>query len=329
MNYILLHEKFLDYFKNTNPRERLLKKNHKDKRLNKENIYVEIHHIIPKHDGGCNGSFNLVALLPEEHVFIHKLRYKAFGQRGDMLSVRFVINGMKGNKRFDIDGSNMHLTKSILNGYAFIKSNSHEFRKNIGWHTPNGAKRISESRKGTMPVKDKDTLEIIGSVSCQHHKVLSGQWVHHSKGVKHTEKRKLSMEFTGGDKNNNYSGYSDEQLIKNFIEICGKLGYIPGHKTATDFGVGNHIYFPKKICGFRFNGSGFNGVIKIIEDKTGLKYDPYYTRRSGRSSTIREKRCWVTDGVNSKSIKEINLATHILQGWKKGRIINGKSNKIK
>ena len=180
-----------------------------------------------------------------------------------------------------------------------------------------------------MPVKDVDTLKIIGSVSCQHPKVISGQWVHHSKGVKYTDERKLSMVNGSGDKNNNYSGYDDDQLILNFIEICNKLGYIPGHKTATDFGVENNIYFPKSIKDFRFDGDGFRGMIQIVEEKTGLKYDPYYTRRSGRVKIISGKRCWVTDGVNSKSISFIDLNEYNLIGWKKGRTLYGKSNKIK
>ena len=46
-----------------------------------------------------------------------------------------------------------------------------------------GKKRISTARMGTMVVKDVSTGKILKSVSINHPKVLSGEWVHYSKGM--------------------------------------------------------------------------------------------------------------------------------------------------
>ena len=123
MDYIKTYNVFLEYFKNTTVEERLMMRNPHDLRLLKI-LYVEKHHITPKSLGGKDSEENLVTLLPEEHVFIHKLRYKAFNNRIDMLAVRFVLNGFNTKSQGDFKNLKLHLTKTILKGYAFIKQES-------------------------------------------------------------------------------------------------------------------------------------------------------------------------------------------------------------
>ena len=64
MNYVKLHNDFIDYCKRTTPRERLLKRRADDFRLADDYLYIERHHIIPKHEGGTNDPDNLIELLP-------------------------------------------------------------------------------------------------------------------------------------------------------------------------------------------------------------------------------------------------------------------------
>ena len=94
MNYKKIYYRFCEYFKNSTPEERLRNRNSLDIRLNKNiDIYTEKHHVVPKHDGGSDSDDNLIVVLPEEHLFIHTVRYKAYGNRSDFLSVRYMING--------------------------------------------------------------------------------------------------------------------------------------------------------------------------------------------------------------------------------------------
>lgn len=78
--------------------DRLRKRNPRDFRLTLpcDEIYKESHHIVPRHACGGNGFENLVSLLPEEHFLAHLMRYKAYGQREDMLACRFIMNGIIG-----------------------------------------------------------------------------------------------------------------------------------------------------------------------------------------------------------------------------------------
>lgn len=69
MNYIKLHENFINKFKQQD--------------LSDYKGVVERHHIVPRHLGGSDEEDNLVYLTYRQHKFIHKLRYFAFGSLGD------------------------------------------------------------------------------------------------------------------------------------------------------------------------------------------------------------------------------------------------------
>jgi len=273
MNYKKLYNTFIEYCKNTTLRERLTIRNKKDARLNDEYIYSELHHINPKHDID-NTNEDVVRLLPEEHVFAHKIRWKAFKQRGDILAVRFCLNGFQYNKNRKIMEvkNEYRLTKSLLQGYAWIKHNSAVVRNTHGWHTKDGTRRISDARKGTMPVKDSITNKMIGAVSVNHPNVLSGVWVHHSKGTKLSEERKAKC-ARHGEKNGRYSGYTDEQLLNIAHAYILKNGRID-KKMYDEFPK-----FPKTFSKFRFKNyndtSGMRRFKMAYEDKFNEAYPVY------------------------------------------------------
>lgn len=58
MNYIKLHQSFIQYFLKTSPKERLISRDKTDKRLLNGNdfIYTERHHITPRSLGGLDVS---------------------------------------------------------------------------------------------------------------------------------------------------------------------------------------------------------------------------------------------------------------------------------
>lgn len=65
MNHLLVYEKILN--------EAGLKNRKKLARNNKDYIYYENHHIIPRCVGGNDEKENLVLLVPKEHYLVHKL----------------------------------------------------------------------------------------------------------------------------------------------------------------------------------------------------------------------------------------------------------------
>ena len=181
MNYKKIYETFIFKCQNTTIRERLYNRNCEDFRLNHDYIYTEKHHILPVKCGGDNSKNNLVELLPEEHLFAHLIRYKAFNDRVDFIAIRYMLNSFNNND-FKNGYINGVIDKNIKRTYIFMKQNSAEFRKIHGWQTEDGVRRISQARKGTFPMKDVVSGEIVGSFSKEHPKYLSGEWVHHSTG---------------------------------------------------------------------------------------------------------------------------------------------------
>lgn len=278
MDYIHIHDEFIKYFQSTSPRFRLEYRHPNDIRLLDNELYLENHHIIPKSQGGSNALDNLVLLLPEEHIFIHYLRYKAFNTRTDMLAYRFCLNGVKGNKNHKLKKSKKStvLNKVLRSGYAHLKHESSKFRLEHGWHTSDGASRISKARTNTMPVKDFKTNEMIGSVDVNHEKVLSGEWVHHSKGTILSQEER-NKRASPGEKNGRYSGQKDENLIEYAKEYYSLFKIIPTWNKLIDYvKLEYNIQLIKSLSKFRFNYNNLNGnkgFIAIMENITGDTHD--------------------------------------------------------
>ena len=334
MDYKKLYKDFINYCKKTTPYERLQKRNSNDFRLkNNEKLYIEIHHIIPKFDGGTDKEENLVELLPEEHIFVHQLRYKAYNKRGDMLAVRFILNGLKGVKNEDIERAKKSniLNKKILQGYAWIKQHSYNFRKKVGWHTKEGLKKISKSSKGKIIVKDVKTGELIGKVDVNHPKVLSGEWVHHTKGwttvieketgkklrIKAEDYQKnkdkyIYLNTLKGEKNGRYSGITREDIINYFLKYIEYIESIEDKCLMSQNHFKNYVQkeFNKKIphsylSEFRFpeyknsNYKNLYFLVDLLIDDEKEK-EKYFSFLRGKSKKQIEK---MLETVKSK--KEI------------------------
>lgn len=289
MDYGKLYENFIRYCKNVDIEQRIKVRDPYDFRLGKSYIYKENHHILPKHDGGMDEPCNLVLLTTEEHLFAHKIRWKAYKQRGDMLAVRFTLNGVVGERNEGLSEVKMNLTKKVFQGIKFISQNSSEVRKTHGWHTEDGAKRISEARKGTMPVRDLNG-NMIGSVRTNHPKVISGEWVHHTKGRKISSEERLLKSLPGtlnpnfneiltkerilGFINENYSKIVDENhLIKKKLENELKMYMEQYNKKVSTVVVCNR----------------FGSIQNLVEEynekyDSCVMYEPYF-----RSSEIKQQ----------------------------------------
>ena len=278
MNYLKIHDKLINYMRCTPLKERISNRNNLDPRLHEDSIYVEIHHIIPKSLGGKDCVQNLVEVLPEEHIFLHMLRYKIFNRMEDMWAVRFMLNGYANPNKFKKMNYSC-LTKKIRMGYSWVRSKAQNIRKVKGWHTESGLKRISNSRKNTLVVKDSNTNKIIGSVSIKHPKVISGEWVHHSKGRIQSQREieEKRIRFSGQD-NPNASGLSEEYFVKKGLEAYHKYGRILSWKEMINLGEQEGFKWIKSLKS-RFNNRGCRGYYDELEKITNTKYDSHFTRR--------------------------------------------------
>lgn len=187
MNYKRIHDQIIDKYRN------------------KDRVgYMEKHHIILRCLGGTDDKENLVYLPPREHFLVHLLLFK--------------MNKNTPHKY----KYGMSLALFIHQGNNHIRTLNFKYssRKYEIWHKA-GLKCISEYRKGKMPVKDTATGKMIGEAEINHPKVLSGEWVHHSKGLKLSEQRKAEMrKLTKGSKNPNYKEFTDE--VKEILYDCIK-----------------------------------------------------------------------------------------------------------
>lgn len=271
MNYKNIHDRFINYIRSTTPRDRILKRNLKDQRLATRSLYQEVHHIIPRSLGGNDTLCNLVEVLPEEHIFLHMLRYKIYSKREDALAVRFMLNGFNSKKMFK-DSCYENLNKKVRMGYSWLRTNSYNIRSIEGWQTDEGRQCISRARKGKVVVKDLITGQMVGSVSITHPNVLSGIWVHHTKGRKISNEERVRRKLAGsGSKNNNYSGLTDEYFINKGVEISQIEGRILSWNEMQRLSEKHNFKWLKSIK-TRFDKLGKRGYYKSIETITGYKY---------------------------------------------------------
>lgn len=273
MNYKKIHDKLIKYLRNTNIKTRIFKRNKNDSRLTMKNIYVEVHHIIPRSLGGVDELYNLVETLPEEHLFLHMLRYKIFRKREDALAVRFMLNGICSREAFV--KNKLILNKKIRSGYCWLRTHAQFLRKTEGWHSPEGIERIRESRRGKMPARDILTGGLVGQVELTHPNVLSGRWVHHSKGRKQSrEEIEAKIPLLIGQNNPNASGLTEEYFVEKGLEMFHEFGKILAWGAMLKLSKSRGFKWIKSLKS-RFGGKGMAGYFAEMERITGAKHEKY------------------------------------------------------
>lgn len=209
--------------------------------------YTEKHHITPDFmfinrkrkgpkghlEGNPDSADNIVRLYPREHFIAHLLlakiyqntRYGYPAQSALMFFARVVSNHPR-QQNYRISSYEYELARKI------------------------GLEGISKARKGTMPCVDVETGESVGSRPTNHPNVLSGKWVHHSKGnviIRHIEtsnKIKVKTDLAkkmiesgeyvyaadgprNGANNGNYKELTPE--LKEYIFDCVEISTVNGH----------------------------------------------------------------------------------------------------
>jgi len=341
MNYAKIYDDMCKYCQVTTPRDRMLARNPNDERLKDDQIYTEVHHIIPRHCGGSNRDGNLVVLLPEEHFFVHLVRYKAFKQRGDFLAVRFIINGFMGKDGRVGDDAIKRVTSKRI---GLFKAAIAKFRKDVGWHTDDGKKRISESRRGKIPCICAKTGESVGCVEKNHPKYLSGEYIHHTTNqltaiiIETGEKIRLSkseyhenkgiykwVKSNSGNQNANFKEMTPERrerlfnLVPKCIEENHLIVGVLERMMRNEF---NEFKKLSRVWIVNNFGSTENFLNTYnIEMGTQYAYNKHYRSPLAIKAAAESQRGQIRvnrDGFY-KIIPSEDLEMYIKSGWKRGR----------
>lgn len=273
-----------------------------ENRIKNQGIYYEQHHIIPDFlfknrkrigpkghlDGDPNSLENLILLTFREHLMAHYYLYEIYKDTrygyASGTALQFFFIKATGNHKRQVNLSEI----------------DEQFLKEMEHLRLLGIESISKARTGKMPVVDAITREKIGSVSITHPKVISGEWIHHSKGIPGKSSRDMS-----GSKNTNYKEMTldrKHRLFKCMINSCDD-GYLKlnllKHNIKIEF-----TEFKKISLKWVENnlGSVENWVIEANNEmNTSIKFDSYHRSEKQRkiASSHSSKHRWYNDGINN------------------------------
>ena len=290
-----------------------------ENRVKSGDVYYEKHHVVPDFlfknrkrkgpkghlDGNPNSKENIVLLTFTEHLMCHYYLYEIY----------------KDTRYEYAAGSALQFffTKAVSNHARQINlaDVDREFLSRMDHLRKIGNESISKARRGTMPVVDAVTRESIGSVSVNHEKVLSGEWVHHSKGVPSPTKPE-NRKPQNGSNNNNFKELTwdrRERLWKCVINSTDdghlKLNLLK-EEMSKEFVEFNKI----SIKWIENNYESFNELVDEVNSGLGtnIKYNPYHRSNAQKEklSVESRKHRWYNDGYNNIRVTNIDefIKTH-------------------
>jgi hypothetical protein len=300
--------------------------NAKSENRNKHtDIYYESHHIVPDFmfknrsrkgpcghlDGNPDSVDNIVLLTFREHLMCHYYLYEIYKD------TRYGYSAGSSLQFFFVKATGNHVRSRSLSEVdeTFLQEMDHLRLLGIS--------SISKARLGKMPVVDAITRKSIGSVDIHHPKILSGEWIHHSKGKPSPNSGRNQQ----GKNNSNYKemtnyrelrlfecvnkSVEDGYLVKNLLEMNIKSEFIEFSKISTAWVKNNY------------------GNIQCLVDKVNIafdseiKYNPYHRSKKQRqiASDTTKATCWVTDSLSNNKISKSELVSFLAENpsWKHGR----------
>lgn len=273
--------------------------------------YYESHHIVPDFmfknrkrkgprghlDGDPNSPDNVVKLTFREHLMAHYYFYEM--QRG----THYEHPAGSALQFFFVKATGNHMRQRTLSEVDddFLKEMEH-LRK-IGINS------ISAARTGKFPAVDAITRESVGSVSRDHPKVLSGEWIHHSKGV---PGKKQPLGYGVGSANKNYREMTPDRM-RRVLDVVSRSTTSDGHVMFSKFKeelVKEFTEFKKVSYPWVFNNVGnMQNLVKMFNEDRGqnLVYETYYRSPEHRNKSRHQLK------LNNKRIQSlpINQTTNI------------------
>jgi hypothetical protein len=278
----------------------------KEQRMKNQGTYYEQHHIVPDFlyknrkrtgpkghlDGNPDGAENLILLTFSEHLMAHYYLYEIYK------GTRYEYSAGSALQFFFVKATGNH--KRQIN----LSEIDEKFLKEMEHLRLLGNESISKARKGKMPVVDAVTREKIGSVPVDHPKVLSGEWVHHSKGKPgHKNYRKQD-----GSNNNNFKELTQdrrERMWKCVVESCQE-GYLKLHLLRDNM---KKEFVEFKKISLAWIGNKFGSLENLINETNNnlnlnIKYDPYHRSTEQRrvAAEHSSKHRWYNNGVQNLKV---------------------------
>ena len=274
----------------------------KEYRMKDQETYYERHHIVPDFlfknrkrtgpkghlDGNPDSEENLILLTFSEHLMAHYYLYEIYKD------TRYEYSSGSALQFFFVKATGNH--KRQIN----LSEVDEKFLKEMEHLRLLGNECISKARTGMMPVVDAITREKQGSVPVDHPKVLSGEWIHHSKGVPGKSARNMS-----GSKNTNFKELTQarrERMWECVSESCQdgylKLNLLQDNmkKEFTEF---------NKIS-LAWIGNKFGSIENLLKETNenlnlSIKYSPYHRSAEQRkiASEHSAKHRWYNNGTTN------------------------------
>lgn len=202
-----------------------------------EDMYTEVHHILPKCLGGTNDESNLVRMPVRYHIMAHLLLMKIHPTRRKIIYAANIM--IIGNKSTKI-GRSLAIDKFSTRTISWIREENYKMRRGI--NSPNYGKHLSEETKRKLSLANK------GKVITEDNRqklILTNKGKHRSEETK----RKISKANSG--ENNPFYKKSHSEEVKKKISEHNK-GIIPKNAKPVMDPIGN-IYSSIKKCSIAVN----------------------------------------------------------------------------
>lgn len=258
---------------------------------NKEEKYIEHHHIIPLCIGGDNDISNIVLLKPREHYLAHKLLHYIYPENNSLkyaylMMVFTTLDALKKYKQISI------------NRYYNISSREYEYCRNLAKDTC--LKRF----KGCKYINNGDIQIVIKPEELN--KYLDNGWQLGKLPFSQETLEKIR-------KNAKLRIISDETRIKKSNSVVGIKNPCYGRKTINNGSVNKKVY-PNELPDYLNNGWKL-GQIKKISDKVINGY------KSGKKDNISGRKYVHTESEPYliRFAKPEDIDYYISIGWKLGQ----------
>jgi len=298
-------------------------------------IYYESHHIIPNFmfknrkgrlgpighlEGDCDDKNNLVLLTMREHFLAHLLLTKIYAKTRYEFSAKKSLVWF-----FTLVEKSLHPRKEWYNLSRLEKYEKYRELAIDG---------IRKSMSGTMLVKDAKTNEKIGRVSTQHLKVLSGAWVHWTKGRKNTKEQNIanSKRMSGMGNPNAKKNITRQTVVDAVVE------YVIDNKK-----FGKHVLLKEivhtldqklNVSVMVMNNRFPDGITELVSEVNSnlinknlstIKFDSYFRgeEQKKRLSSAASAYKWVTDGIINVRVNAVQLEQFLQENktYKQGRTL--------
>jgi hypothetical protein len=273
-----------------------------ENRMKNQGVYYEQHHIVPDFlfknrkrtgpkghlDGNPDSPENLVLLTFSEHLMAHYYLYEIYKE------TRYEYSAGSALQFFFVKATGNHKRQRNLSEV------DEKFLKEMEHLRLIGNESISKARTGKMPVVDVVTRKKVGSVPTDHPKVLSGEWIHHSKGVPGKSARDMS-----GSKNTNFKELTQDRRERMWkcVAISCQDGYLKLNLLQDN--MKSEFTEFKKIS-LAWVGKKFGSLQNLINETNKnlaleIKYNPYHRSAEQRkiASEHSAKHRWYNNGTTN------------------------------